>query len=527
MATNSSSWQNPTNELGNYTKYANRDVSGLACSSVYWDSPEIAAFRCNQSDDCAGFIYYKNNGGGSNNKACMVFKTQNTIVRQIGSIPYSTGVVANNGTDTYYKKTTSWRKANNPDTNDPSILPTGVAQSTVKLFSDYGGNWAGTSGGTAWNLTKAGLISNAGGNTALGSSTGEPFCNDCVSSYCIPLGWKYVFDQNDNSGNGNAETYEAGGPRTVLGGFCAAMDSQTNGGCCGMQDQMSNGILQNIGFDVVANWDTMTNKGVVPADATRIKTRWCTQSITNMSTPRCATFYNSSASNGGPSNTFNGDAMTVCSRNGYDWGGDTFCINRVNDALVNGTSSDKSTADLMISTYCSTGANNQKQVCACYNAVHAGSVASCVSQPNLPGCDSIATKVNALTAAASTFYQNDPQGLSPYCACDQCKQAENSTGGAILRQNPSNCNSTLNACFQNNTINNFTGGNLDASCNFNLSASPSGGGGGGTPSPSGGGGGGTPSPQKDSKLTYEFIGGGLGLFCLFFVFIFMLLIALD
>ena len=253
-----STWQNPTNELTNYTATSNQDVSGLNCNNNARNGPEDIAWRCNQTDDCDGFITYSGRSGG-----CMILKSRN------GNKGISNGrPVTSNGVTTYAKKSTTWRKAKDLDTTDPSILPVGTAQSFVKLFADYGGAWTGGTGGTEFTLTKPGLLNPGGGNSTLGSGTGETYCNDCVSSYCIPLGWKFIFDQNGNDGNGNVEGYYDRGNQPG----CYGIDSPT---WHGMNDQMTEGLIQNIGFDVFAHWDDMSTKGVVAADELLIKRKWC------------------------------------------------------------------------------------------------------------------------------------------------------------------------------------------------------------------------------------------------------------
>jgi hypothetical protein len=504
--------------VSNYVKTTGYSLDGNLWQDCgkYWpmvgaESPkntERVAWMCNQIDDCAGFMTDKDGNG-----MWMWLKSWN---------PGKAVTLKRDSNYIFYQKSASnkARKAYTPNyynpsdgTGDPSIIRN---PATKVWFNNGDGKktWG-------WNIPGA---SGAQGTTQAGIfiSDGQPrnadygCCNN-MHDVQVPLGWRFL--------NGDNGTFSG------CGGGAHAWLMEGNGSNYHIADgAWDDGVLlENRGFDVVSYWDTMTQYGVEPVDAARIKTNWCTSSIANMSSSKCSAYYNVPVSSGGPTNTFNNDAMTLCARNGYNWASDTFCVNRVNDALSNGSSSDKSMATSMINNFCSSGSNNQNPACACYNAVHAGSVAACVSQPSLPGCDSIATKVNALTPAAATFYQNDPQGLSPYCACDQCKQAENSTDGTILRQNPANCNSTLNACFQNNSVNEFTGGNLNASCNFNPPSPSSGGGGSPSSSPSGGGGGTgpAPSPSGNSNLIYELIGGGFGLFSFFCVFIFLLLIALN
>jgi hypothetical protein len=93
----------------------------------------------------------------------------------------------------------------------------------------------------------------------------------------------YPFQSITNDGNGNVEGYyDHPGPG------CYNVDSPNNHG---MNDRFTEGIIQNIGFDVNAHFDTMVSEKVDPADALIIRHNWCKQSTDNINTAKCTNFY--------------------------------------------------------------------------------------------------------------------------------------------------------------------------------------------------------------------------------------------
>jgi hypothetical protein len=479
-----STWKSPENEVNNYIVLDNKGCEGCQIvGSNKWDGPEIIAWRCNQSDDCAGFIFNKNQGYSgwlvkTWNPSCGITSTTDAS----GNIVSASGGTNNQDRKCFVKKTKSWRKASQPDTSDPSILPTNTATSAMLLFNDFGGNWKKTGGGGFTEITKPGLLSNWGGDTALGSSTGEKFPNDTISSYCIPLGWKYVWDENGNEGWGNSENYGSGGGLGNTAGYCTSMDHP--GGCCGMNDRMSGGIIQNIGFDVSAHWNDMENLGVSKDDANKIRTRYCTVSDAIMSTSRCISWF------GKPEAgiTYNQAKMAVCSdiKLVPDWGKNTGCVNAVNNAIKSSSATDVALAEPMINAYCAS--NSSSPVCACVNAV-TRQISGCTANPSLPGCNNIKQKIDALGKQGAVISGQ----LKAYCACDDCQKAANSSDGTIIAQIPTECTTGINACFSTVNVGNMSGGNLNAQCSILIPDKPTTGGATGGKGATGGtsGGGGT------------------------------------
>jgi hypothetical protein len=113
-------------------------------------------------------------------------------------------------------------------------------------------------------------------------------------------------------------------------------------------------------------------------------------------------------------------------------------------------------------------------------------VDECLASPDLPGCKSIADKVGKYKSLGATFLTTS---LKPFCACDECTKAKTGSAGQYISQpaadQASLCTDKINACFQQVTIGEMSGGNLNAGCTIqDINAAP------GSPSSGGGGGGG-------------------------------------
>ena len=423
----SSTWQNPTNESSNYDVYDNTNYPNSANFGYsQWDSPEVLAWRCNQNDSCIGFIFNKNRGYGG------------WLVKQWAATQ-STGATV------YKKKSTSWRKADNPDTSDPSILPVGTNRTSVKIFADAANSQ------TKWDLKKPGLITASGGTSALGPSTGEAFCNDCMTGYCIPLGWKFIFDRNGNIGNGEVEGYY---DRPSPG--CYNVDQPNYHG---MNDRMSEGIIQNLGFDVGAHWDDMTNQGVDPADALLIKYRYC-NSFNNIDSQKCQTFL-SSAANGYDYNVI---YLNLCNTM-TNWPKDAThgakCLTEVNTILKTATtqttSPAQSLAQSMVQTFCN--ANPTDPVCACYNVTNSRN--NCLgAQKDLPGCTEINATLGTLPPNAQVVFSDE------FCACKSCV-TDALSGNTVLMpvvRTPAQTCPSIQQCINDLRGANFNNSQISASC---------------------------------------------------------------
>ena len=452
-----STWQNPTNELTNYTATSNQDVYGLNCNNNAWNGPEDIAWRCNQTDDCDGFITYSGRSGG-----CMILKSRN------GNKGISNGrPVTSNGTTTYSKKSTAWRKAKDPDTTDPSILPIGTGKTKVRLWANMvdQGCQSGTEGGQEWGLTKPGILNPSGGNTALGASTGQTYCNDCVSGYYIPLGWKFIFDQNGVDGGGNVEGYYDRGNQPG----CYNMDSPTYHG---MNDQMTEGLIQNIGFDVNAHFADMTNNGIDPVDAKQIKLNWCSATNANLDNQNCKNFFADTTPSGAGMSWYATKLALCDGQGGHASPNDSSCVNAINNvqkstAVVDGVS--QGTATALVQTYCD--ANPNDALCGCYNVTKYNT--QCISdstKQNLPGCENLNSDFGRLPNYASVI------AADKFCASSDCITSALSSSTAFMpvARSPQQACPTIQACIQDFRNANFSGASLSTNCKntLNISTAP-------------------------------------------------------
>lgn len=149
--------------------------------------------------------------------------------------------------------------------------------------------------------------------------------------------------------------------------------------------------------------------------------------------------------------------MGVCAA--YDWGGDPSCVNAVNRVFKTGQSGEQSTASSLVNAYCN---DKSKIACACVNATKR-TIDQCLAEPTTPGCDTIATKVGKYKTLGAQFLTAQ---LKPFCASDECQNASSSTQGKYLSQPgpDGGCNDKINACFQNISVGQMSGGNLSVGC---------------------------------------------------------------
>jgi len=367
-----SSWQHPENEVSNYDFYDNNDVrQTTVIGGCRWCSPEVAAWRCNQRDDCGGFTFNKAQGYG----AWFVKRDWNW-----------------SGTDysrqTYVKKSTSWLKAKDPDTSDPSILPVGQGRTKVRLFSGGGCT------GTEWDFTQPGPISPSGRDTWAGPAKGSGYPDHGPTSYIVPLGWKFVFDSCGNDGGCDVEGYY---DRGAAGGQCYTMDSPNYHGMVG---HMTDGIIQNIGFDVDHEWDNMAGKGVDSSDELLIKQRWCksrsaSELVANATRCQGTTSAGATILNQVEYNT---TLVNAClADTAMTWASQPAVLNALKSIILNGQDTGGQVLSLF-HTYCRGDPTNPKSTtghrsdyrCACINAADFGftGTSNCFDSPmnTFPGC---------------------------------------------------------------------------------------------------------------------------------------------
>ena len=190
------------------------------------------------------------------------------------------------------------------------------------------------------------------------------------------------------------------------------------------------------------------------------KTDYCSSSQQNLSSPQCQPWLDNPDSG----TSFNAIQLALCAPD-PNWPNNKICVNAVNQVFKTGVNADKSTANRMVQAACD--ANPSLKACACYNAVKNG-VPGCLNQPTIPGCDSIAAKVGAYKSLGAQFLSTK---LVPFCATDQCLSAKTGSSGDYISQpaadQPTLCQDKINACFQQVTVGQISGGTLNAGCTIN------------------------------------------------------------
>jgi len=441
------SWKPPPTQVSNYIKQGDnthcngcdRGQMDFYGSSLSYDTTvEILAWISNQDDAIAGFTVTQDGQHGwvhvgPTTVSSVDNGTQIMALKKVGGC----GVGPQNGQNFYIKQNKSFPKATQLNLQDPSILQN--AKSGIHLRQ----------GQQEYAMVNTLGITNCPGG-----------CNK-ATDVMAPLGWIWAISDNSiyGDGHGRAHTsykhYSTGAP----GSFIHIADSPYN----------DNILVGNIGFDVGANFDSMTLQGGVNSqDAIQIRNAWCATKD-NIDKQNCSNWYDNGSSDGTHSGTSYATVKVgICGT--YDWGNDTTCVNVINQVLKAGSSNANfNTVEHMVQTYCD--AHQSSNVCSCYNAVNAGTVDACVANPTVPGCDTIAVKVGKIKSLGAQFLTTQ---LDPYCACDQCHEAYTSTSGKIILQSPPDggCNQSINACFSQVTVGSMSGGNLNASCNIQANTTP-------------------------------------------------------
>lgn len=412
-------------ELSNYTCYDNRDDKYQGGSDLAynpWYSEEIQAWACNQRNDCKGFVFAKDRGYGG------WFKKTNAE-----DVPS----VVRNTRRTCVKKDYNWRKADNPDTNNVSILPKDQMQTRM--------------GGFGWNDWKEHTDYSISTGTTCCGQPGYPQCNN-MNAYKIPLGWKWMITNDSILQGNNVEGYW---DRANMGqGGKFDLDNPNNHG---MRDRDDCVLAQNIGFDVPANWDTMVSKFVHPADALRIKHNWCIANTTNINDPKCTNFY-STPEAAAAGYKYDQDLFYMC-KNDPNWFQKSSCRTSVNNAVKGTNESIRQQAKDLVTNYCSTdaGKNQSDGLCGCFNVMKYGG--ACLNtQAGIPGCRELKATVGDLPPGAQVAFADK------FCASDVC--VTQALGNAALLPDYTQGKQCPNIaqCVQDFRQANFQGSQIDASC---------------------------------------------------------------
>jgi hypothetical protein len=467
------------NPLDNYTLTPSTDAQAANMSRFKWVNDWEMAYICNQMDDCPAFLKAKNNQAPVNGVTGGGYMRKGSIGQRVASTYW----------DSWIKKG-SVRKVSEHKPNEPSVLENPVTK--VSFFD--GANFDGTE----WKHGR-GFV-NGGG------FPGE----DRQGSIRVPLGYRFLgFEHlmnSDNSTNGAGNTISAVGPADL---------SMSQLQAKGVLDNISSYIIEQIPFDVQANFFTMTSSGKIdPQDVQLIRRAYCTN-ISTIDSQECKLF------SADPANMFDFDVVktNLCNQN-PNWHTDPRCVSTINTAQKTGSQAGKDTATEMVRVLCE--ADPRNPLCGCYNVTKHGT--QCIRDPNLkdlPGCQGLFTDFGSLPSSYGAVDSDK------FCASDDCITKAYS-GGTSLLPRPRSASDTcppIQKCIQDFRGANFDQSALDASCKLqlNISSPPAAGGvvpaagglvpaagglvpaAGGVPVAGGGGGGapsGSPPPSSEEDTLW-------------------------
>ena len=408
-------------ELDNFTATDNVNHPGTNSAYNRWYSEEVMAWVCNQDDNCDGFLFDKGAGHGG-----WMFKASDMRP-----------AVNSNNIRTQMKKSKGWRKADNPDTSNLSILP---RDQTKTRFTAWG---------TAWNPAGDTIVNT--GTTCCGQP-GYPSCNG-MNQYKVPLGWKWMMT---NDGIKNGTTVEGYWDRDNMGwdGTKYDLDRPNNHGMTDKDDCI---LAQNIGFDISANWDTMVGKGVDPADALQIKHNWCNANTDNINDARCTNFY-STPEAAAAGFHYDQDLYYMC-KSDPNWYQKSSCRTAINNAVKGTNESLRQQSKDLITTYCDTpaGRDQSDNLCGCYNVMKYGG-ACLTSQKGIPGCRELAATIGDLPAGAQVAFADK------FCASDVCVTQALGNSALLPDYTAGKQCPNITQCVQDFRNANFQGSQIDASC---------------------------------------------------------------
>jgi hypothetical protein len=446
-----------TEAVNNFTYYPDRDVSTTRWAPITFlggwnrdgnaESPhqkELALAVCAENTDCWGVLGV--NPGDKSRAGGWTYYLFGSAMGKTSNGGPEPGVSKYN----CCKGRRMWIKK--PGTIQPSKYKAGIGivpqngDTKVKICTDANGqqNCAGVGRGF-WprNMPNAGS----------------------AWSVVVPLGYKAglnlnVFDGTDEADSqGDGSRVGSCGNLTSDGGNKVWNDSNVPGVCFRNGWNPGNrpdGIIVTqvpINLDDQNVFNNMESMGIGPSDARQMRNDYCAQK-SQIDQQKCKAWFDNTAKSG---TTWNTMKMGVCA--GYDWGADTTCVNAANQIFKTGQSGEQSTASSLVNAYCN---DKSKPACACVNATKR-TIDQCLAEPTTPGCDTIATKVGKYKTLGAQFLTAQ---LKPFCASDECQNASSSTQGKYLSQpGPiGGCNDKINACFQQISVGQMSGGNLAVGC---------------------------------------------------------------
>ena len=378
---------------------------------------------CDSNPNCDGFTYWPNQRRCENYRGTKFDRTHGTdgnaqLFRKTRQQPMGTGK--------YQGKPTQIGGCCGPISSSTFALQQGARQPAIPNTNGRG-SCSGFNGYGDWKGWDNGF-----GATLPGNGCPESFdISMCPGNLGTPKGGSYV-TSTGAPGFDNPSLYSA----------------------C-QYDELNWPSLISMG----AFNDSIGNQLLTDASWKQAKNDYCAN-WNNIDKPECIQWLR--PENEG-ARSFNTVKMGLCTPpNVADWTKDTRCVNAINQVFKTGSESEKSMANPMVNVAC--GTNPNSPACACYNAANR-TTDQCLASPTLPGCTSIADKVGKYKSLGATFLSTT---IKPFCACDECTVAKTGSSGTVISQpaadQPGLCTDKINACFQQMTIGQMSGGTLNAGC---------------------------------------------------------------
>lgn len=466
--------------VNNYTKYIN---SGFTTTNNTWYgahignigsgpgpvTTELAAWMCNQTDDCKGFMRRPSN-----------YEVWLYLQSWRPGLPLTrTTAVTPGDLEVYVKISTTVPKATRPDTTDPSILAT---PKTKVIFNNPNDNFKVSYG----HYNPTGGQYNASvwtdPTTGLGPANITGYnCYNCISSVTVPLGWRIVFADN--------------GWAVGNGGCCGSFMPEGNNVKYDQQGNSDDGMLvENRGFDVDAHWDDMTTLGVDPDDARQIKSRWCDKlDLPSLMSNklRCTSALRQTTDTVDSTLAFDTKLVNLClADTGFTWINNASLLVYLKSIVRNGKDTQGQVATLF-QTYCrgsplasaskALGANRTNAICSCINVGDFGYIgtSNCFDAPmnTYPGCADFTDQGQTFLGVTSRIgpivrMPDNPEkasainamGNNPACIAGACAWAERSNN-SYLSPYATTCPAmTVQICSQVVTIGVAQSSPINTSC---------------------------------------------------------------
>jgi hypothetical protein len=466
-------WSGPVNPLVNYEVvpgyYMNYSLTQFDYFNDY-----LAAFACNQRDDCGGFVMVGATSGWFLN---------NSATQPGAKIDYRSDLKL------HLKKSYTFRKASQPDTSVEGVI---ASQATKATLDD----WTGSDRYIPPGYYCCGQAPYAD-------------CNKTDGLY-VPLGHRLLI-----MGDGLRDTGHSWIDKPDQG-YGVALDQ------AGMHRNFDDCVIvENVGFDVSKHWYDMVDNGVNGSDVDPIKQKYCdTLSFTQLQgdPSKCQTFYTGKSGSDAVKARY---LELIKAEKPNNWPDDPAMLSMVLTCMV-GNGASATTAKDMLGTYClitnpnwpdnqtvRTFVNNLIQnadptktnqvlqqfatdLCLQYCRTHGSSTHCAVwnaavnlgyngcgldVNKDVPGCRGLYDLKQTFRRAIgsspdlATVITPIENAIKPLCFTAESKAATASPSSDYLRTGPIEvgyCNETINLCLQNVTVGGDMKGTLRQSCNIEL-----------------------------------------------------------